>query len=91
MSIHAAGRIVPCGIFMPSNSKKAAESVPLCGFFARLDRIKEVKITMTLNILFLTITIKRRKLSPEQMVQEEMVKDLMEKNKDRQYSMYRTF
>ncbi|PLR85861.1 YrzI family protein [Bacillus canaveralius] len=46
---------------------------------------------MTLNILFLTITIKRRKLSPEQMVQEEMVKDLMEKNKDRQYSMYRTF
>ncbi|PLR78067.1 YrzI family protein [Bacillus sp. V3-13] len=46
---------------------------------------------MTLNILFLTITIKRRKLSAEQMLQEELVQNLMEKNKDRQYSMYRTF
>ncbi|WP_312024329.1 YrzI family small protein [Bacillus canaveralius] len=85
------GELCPAAFLCLLTVKKPQSLYLSCGFFARLDRIKEVKITMTLNILFLTITIKRRKLSPEQMVQEEMVKDLMEKNKDRQYSMYRTF
>ncbi|WP_084374916.1 YrzI family small protein [Neobacillus soli] len=44
---------------------------------------------MTLNILFLTITIKARKISPEEAAQQEMVEKLYEKNKDRQASMYR--
>jgi uncharacterized protein (TIGR02413 family) len=41
---------------------------------------------MTLNILFLTITIKRRKLSREEAIHYEMVNQLYEKHKDRQIS-----
>ncbi|MEH7414046.1 YrzI family small protein [Neobacillus drentensis] len=44
---------------------------------------------MTLNILFLTITIKKRKISTEEAVNQEMIEKLYEENKDRQMSMYR--
>ncbi|MCM2531568.1 YrzI family small protein [Neobacillus pocheonensis] len=42
---------------------------------------------MTLNILFFSITIKRRKISLEEADHQEMVKKLYEENKDRQMSM----
>jgi uncharacterized protein (TIGR02413 family) len=41
---------------------------------------------MTLNILFLTITIKRRKQSREEANHQEIVNQLYEKHKDRQIS-----
>lgn len=44
---------------------------------------------MTLNIFFFTITIKKRKVSLEEALQQEMVEKLYEQNKDRQISMYR--
>lgn len=44
---------------------------------------------MTLNILFLTITISKRKMSVEEVAQQQMVEQLYEQNKDRQMSMYR--
>ncbi|MCM3725215.1 YrzI family small protein [Neobacillus cucumis] len=44
---------------------------------------------MTLNILFFSITIKKRKISTEEAIHQEMVEKLYEQNKDRQISMYR--
>jgi len=44
---------------------------------------------MTLNILFFSITINKRKISPEEAVHQEMVEKLYEQNQDRQISMYR--
>ncbi|MDQ1144950.1 uncharacterized protein (TIGR02413 family) [Bacillus sp. SORGH_AS 510] len=44
---------------------------------------------MTLNILFLTITIKKRQVSLEEAAHQEMVDKLYEKNRDRQVSMHR--
>jgi uncharacterized protein (TIGR02413 family) len=44
---------------------------------------------MTLNIIFLSITIKKRKVSTEEAVHQEMVERLYDQNKDRQASMYR--
>jgi uncharacterized protein (TIGR02413 family) len=46
-------------------------------------------IDLTLNIFFLSITIKRRKVSQEEARQQEFVEKLYEQNKDRQISMYR--
>ncbi|WP_174730057.1 YrzI family small protein [Mesobacillus harenae] len=46
---------------------------------------------MTLNILFFTVTIKKRKMSAEEAVHEQMVNEIHEKNKDRQFSLYRPF
>ncbi|WP_141433699.1 YrzI family small protein [Bacillus sp. 03113] len=46
---------------------------------------------MTLHILFLTITIKKRTLSTEEIQHEEMVNRIYEENKDRQYSMHRMY
>ncbi|MBT2688006.1 YrzI family small protein [Bacillus sp. ISL-47] len=46
---------------------------------------------MTLNILFLTVTIKKRKLSAEDIMREQMVKKIQDQNRDRQFSMYRPF
>lgn len=43
---------------------------------------------MTLHILFLTITIKKREISKEEALHEEMVHKLYEEHKDRQISMY---
>jgi uncharacterized protein (TIGR02413 family) len=44
---------------------------------------------MTLNILFLSITIKKREITLEEAANHEMVEKLYEQNKDRQISMYR--
>ncbi|QCJ42460.1 YrzI family small protein [Bacillus sp. S3] len=44
---------------------------------------------MTINILFFTITIKKRKISLEEAVQEEMVEKLYDNNKDKQISIRR--
>jgi uncharacterized protein (TIGR02413 family) len=44
---------------------------------------------MTLNILFLSITIKKRKMSFEEAVHQEQVEKIYNDNKDRQISMYR--
>jgi uncharacterized protein (TIGR02413 family) len=43
---------------------------------------------MTLNILFFSITIKKRKVSKEEAIHQEIVEKLYEQNKDRQASMY---
>ncbi|QED48722.1 YrzI family small protein [Cytobacillus dafuensis] len=46
---------------------------------------------MTLNIFFLTITIKKRELSIEEILHDQMVKKIQDENRDRQYTMYRTY
>jgi len=56
-----------------------------CGFF-----YKEV-IVMTLNIFFLTITIKSRQYSEEEIKHEQYVRQLEEEIKDRKYEFYRHF
>jgi uncharacterized protein (TIGR02413 family) len=43
---------------------------------------------MTLNIIFFTITIKKREWNLEEEVHQEMIEKLYEQNKDRQISMY---
>ena len=43
---------------------------------------------MTLNLVFFSLTIKKRKLNLEDAVRQELVEKLYEKNKDRQISMY---
>ncbi|MGG3469335.1 YrzI family small protein [Neobacillus pocheonensis] len=43
---------------------------------------------MTLNLVFFSLTIKKRKLNLEEAVRQEMVEKLYEQNKDRQISMY---
>jgi uncharacterized protein (TIGR02413 family) len=45
---------------------------------------------MTLNILFLTVTIKKRKMSLEEIRHTEMVEKMIEENRSRQ-SMIRPF
>lgn len=46
---------------------------------------------MTLNILFLSVSIKKRKFNREEAAQQQMVEQLYEQNKDRQISMYHLF
>lgn len=46
---------------------------------------------MTLNILFLTITVKKRKQNQKEAVHQEMVHKLYEEHKDRQIKMHRFF
>jgi uncharacterized protein (TIGR02413 family) len=43
---------------------------------------------MTLNILFFSITFKRREVSLQEAVNQEMVEKLYEQNKDRQITMH---
>lgn len=43
---------------------------------------------MTLNILFLSITIKKRKININEALRHEMVEKLYEQNKDRQISLH---
>lgn len=43
---------------------------------------------MTLNILFFSITIRKRKVSFEEAVQQEMVDKLYEQYRDRQMSIH---
>ncbi|MFJ7727028.1 YrzI family small protein [Neobacillus sp. NPDC097160] len=44
---------------------------------------------MTLNILFFSITFKKREVSLEEAVQQEMVEKLYDQTKDCQISMHR--
>jgi uncharacterized protein (TIGR02413 family) len=44
---------------------------------------------MTLNILFFTITIKKRVITLEDALRQEMVEKIYEENKNRQISLYR--
>ncbi|WP_353611401.1 YrzI family small protein [Bacillus sp. FJAT-27251] len=46
---------------------------------------------MTLNILFFTITIKKREISLEEARHNEMVEKLLEENRDRQAQYMRQF
>ncbi len=46
---------------------------------------------MTLNILFLTITIKKRRITVEEALHNEKVMKIYEENRDRQMTMYRPF
>ena len=43
---------------------------------------------MTLNILFFSITFKKREVSLEEVVQQEIVEKLYDQAKDRQISMH---
>lgn len=43
---------------------------------------------MTLNIFFLSITIKKREISIEEAIHEQQVEKLYEQNKDRQISVH---
>lgn len=44
---------------------------------------------MTLNILFFSITIRKRQVNLEDAARQEMVEKLYEQNRDRQISMHR--
>ena len=44
---------------------------------------------MTLNIFFFTITLKKREISLQEAIHQEMVEKQYEQNKVRQASMYR--
>jgi uncharacterized protein (TIGR02413 family) len=46
---------------------------------------------MTLNILFLTITIKRRKKSKEEIMHDQFVEKLFEDHYDRQFTKNQGF
>ncbi|MBS4191386.1 YrzI family small protein [Bacillus sp. FJAT-49705] len=46
---------------------------------------------MTLNIFFLTITIKKRELTIEEILHDQMIKKIQDENRDRQYTLYRTY
>jgi uncharacterized protein (TIGR02413 family) len=59
-----------------------------CGFLGWNQ--KEVNPIMTLNILFFTITIKKRQMTLEEIRHNEMVEKMVEENKTRQ-SMLRQF
>lgn len=52
--------------------------------------LKEVE-PMTLNILFFSITIHKRKMNLEEAVHQELVEKLYEQNKDRHASMNHLF
>jgi len=45
---------------------------------------------MTLNILFLSVTIKKRKESLKEAIQNEIIEQLYEQHKDRQAAAYRS-
>jgi uncharacterized protein (TIGR02413 family) len=45
-------------------------------------------IVMTLNIFFISITLKKRKESLQQAERNEMIEKLFEQNKERQLSVY---
>ncbi len=75
---------MPCGLFVPIFAA-GKESLRLFGV-----ELKGGELIMTLNILFLTITINKRKLSLEEIRHNEMVEKMVEENKNRQ-SMLRLF
>lgn len=65
---------------------------PFCAY--KMDIINEFGykgkkvIVMTLNIFFISITLKKRKESLQQATRNEMVEKLFEQNKERQLSVY---
>ncbi|MBS4178422.1 YrzI family small protein [Lederbergia citrea] len=46
---------------------------------------------MTLNILFMTITIKKRKMTVEEALHHREVQKIYDENRDRQISLYRPY
>lgn len=46
---------------------------------------------MTLNILFFTVTIKKRSISLEEALREQMVQEAYEESKSRAYEFHRLF
>jgi uncharacterized protein (TIGR02413 family) len=46
---------------------------------------------MTLNILFLTVTIKKRKMTEAEIQQYELIKRMEEENRNRQTTLIRMF
>ncbi|WP_077214055.1 YrzI family small protein [Bacillus dakarensis] len=46
---------------------------------------------MTLNILFFTVTIKRRNKSAEAAMREQLVSEMYEKTKERAYTVHRLY
>jgi uncharacterized protein (TIGR02413 family) len=46
---------------------------------------------MTLNILFLTVTIKKRKMTETEIQQYELIKRMEEENRNRQTTLIRMF
>ncbi|MBN6887784.1 uncharacterized protein (TIGR02413 family) [Cytobacillus horneckiae] len=46
---------------------------------------------MTLNILFFTITVRKRNRTVEDMMREEKAYQMLEENKQRQFNMYHPF
>lgn len=46
---------------------------------------------MTINLFFVTIIVKKRKYSKEEIEYEETMKRIMEEVKDRQFTMYKGF
>jgi uncharacterized protein (TIGR02413 family) len=72
-----------CGLFVPF-----LLALWICG--AYIKDVVEV-INMTLNILFFSVTIKKRKINLEEAAQQEMVERLYQEYRDRQISMYHLF
>jgi uncharacterized protein (TIGR02413 family) len=76
--------------------KIGRKGVISCGFFALILWIFSTKvaikgrevIVMTLNIFFISITLKKRKESLQQAERNEMIEKLFEQNKERQLSVY---
>lgn len=65
---------------------------PQGDIFLRLFVCKKMEVIyMTLNILFLTIKIKKRKMSITEINQYEMIKQIEEENRNRQASLIRMF
>ncbi|WP_442595092.1 YrzI family small protein [Neobacillus sp. D3-1R] len=46
---------------------------------------------MTLNILFLTVTIKKRLISEKEYLHHQMIKKIEEEHRNRQMNFYRLF
>ncbi|WP_082306922.1 YrzI family small protein [Bacillus sp. FJAT-27245] len=46
---------------------------------------------MTLNIFFMTITISKRQMDPEEIIRRERIEKITEENRNRQFSLYRPF
>ena len=72
-----------CGFFVP----KAAGNY----FHAVFLFLKEVERAMTINLLFITITIERRKPTVEEIEHQRYVRELEEEMFDRKCRIYKEF
>jgi uncharacterized protein (TIGR02413 family) len=75
--------VTSCGLFVPFYEQ--------FGYVVHTLKMLLEVIGMTLNILFFSITIKKREINLEEAAQQEMVEKLYEANKDRQISMYHLY